>query len=662
MISLKYFLRQIVVIITVSDLMNPSRGEINVTSYDHMPPLYDFEDYNECLHNSQSLYCMVYIEIIPDPNSLLWQQIDMFSNSYPFHYRHDHLFRGLCLNDVGHVNRNFTNWKFTTPRNQIFMEIFYDPQQNNTNLQYQDEIYNILNEQFNQEYNLSLQTLNLYCDNQEIIKEKDFGFKITIFICLMIITFNILSSLYDLYLRSQMSTAINNSKYYNGNKSSLVSRFLTTFSIYRNFCHLKGKNNSKSGKDLGFLDGFRTILSFLIVYEHSFYLQFVHLKNPLFFENLYHQYIMKFMLHGLVLVELFFVLSGLMLHIKMENGHYITKNSDMKCCLKVFGRLLFSRYMRYLPSLGFLILLNANLPQYFRNGPFWRFMMESNCYLCKKFWWKNVLMFNNFDISNSCLGHTWYIAADFQLYAFYLLILIFIAKYPKYKIWTYTIIAIFSAFVPVLINYLHKLDSIAYMKLESFRYFYLMDIETGSHLYLPSYTNLHGFLTGIICGDLYMKYFKQNQNFKQPIGNILKYSPYFGWPAIVGIFHMGTKLLWQKSTIWTALYGLLQRHVTVIILTVTTIMLMMPHKGIAYKILASLPFRVMARISYQVYLWHFIIVLIIASCYHQPINMSYFVIGTVVVLTYITANIVALILAITIEYPVAEILNLLKIK
>lgn len=67
-----------------------------------MPPLYVFDDYAKCFSSTNisnaPTYCLVYAEIVPDNSSELWRQIKTFSESYKFHYRHDHLFRGLCLN------------------------------------------------------------------------------------------------------------------------------------------------------------------------------------------------------------------------------------------------------------------------------------------------------------------------------------------------------------------------------------------------------------------------------------------------------------------------------------------------------------------------------------------------------------------------------------
>lgn len=116
-------------------------------------------------------------------------------------------------------------------------------------------------------------------------------------------------------------------------------------------------------------------------------------------------------------------------------------------------------------------------------------------------------------------------------------------------------------------------------KFRSFRYFYLMDIETGKQLYLPSYTNLHGFLTGIVCGELYTKYFRGNHKSMESIGNFLKYSPFIEWPIIGGIFYLGTEILWQKPSLGSAFYGLLQRHICIVIIATTTIILLISKRG-----------------------------------------------------------------------------------
>lgn len=69
-----------------------------------MPPLYQLDDYDLCLQQkpsqqllAHSTYCLVYVELRPNASSELWRQIELVSRDEKHHYRHDHLFVGVCL-------------------------------------------------------------------------------------------------------------------------------------------------------------------------------------------------------------------------------------------------------------------------------------------------------------------------------------------------------------------------------------------------------------------------------------------------------------------------------------------------------------------------------------------------------------------------------------
>lgn len=91
-----------------------------------MPPLYVFDEYAECFANTSitfvPTYCLAYAEIIPDNSSQLWHQIKTFSAAYKFHYRHDHLFRGICLN-VYNATKGEVYGNYTVARNKVSSDI-----------------------------------------------------------------------------------------------------------------------------------------------------------------------------------------------------------------------------------------------------------------------------------------------------------------------------------------------------------------------------------------------------------------------------------------------------------------------------------------------------------------------------------------------------------
>jgi len=81
-------------------LINPAHA---VTLYKQMPAMYQLDDYDLCLQKppswllAHSTYCLVYAEIVPNASATLWQQIENISQDDKHHFRHDHLFLGVCL-------------------------------------------------------------------------------------------------------------------------------------------------------------------------------------------------------------------------------------------------------------------------------------------------------------------------------------------------------------------------------------------------------------------------------------------------------------------------------------------------------------------------------------------------------------------------------------
>lgn len=114
----------------------------------------------------------------------------------------------------------------------------------------------------------------------------------------------------------------------------------------RNYKRLMAINKSDIGIDLSFLDGFRSILCLLILAEHSgFILVWPH-EHSDFVETFLNSMWIKTIQAGFVWVELFFLITGLLLYVKFEKSRYITTESSFGDCVNVFVRLIASRYLR----------------------------------------------------------------------------------------------------------------------------------------------------------------------------------------------------------------------------------------------------------------------------------------------------------------------------
>ncbi|XP_073847609.1 nose resistant to fluoxetine protein 6-like [Musca autumnalis] len=587
--------------------------------YNQMPPLYDTADYNSCLKQLSASYCMAYVEIQEDNNSELWHNIWNFTNSYRYHYRHDQLYRGICTTQCENVsppvNQNKSDKHLWNENVRMANKLHKISRDQQTLANNEDKLHQCIAEEFREKYNLSVKTYVTYCDNPQEPIEK-------------------------------------------------AHKYLCSFSIYRNYRRLITPNTSPMGKDLQFVDGFRTLLSITIVVEHLICPQFMPMENPEFFEKLYSGKLILTLMHVLVCIELFFMLSGLMLYLKFTKGGYITPQSTLWECFRVYGRLLFSRYLRYIPSLLLLILFSSNILIYLQNAPFWRYIMEPNVILCRTAWWSNLLMTANLSFNNCCWIHTWYIAADFQLYAIFLAVLILCAKYPQHKISIYAGIGTVGALLPSIVSYILNLDSTSVVITENYRHIYLKDLKTTKHLYASPYSNLSGSFFGLICGEIYMKYLR-NERYKQIVGNRIKFFIPFGWLIILAIWYLGSSLVLKEASIWTALYAIPHKPISLAIVATIVIVYNMCCGG---GFLSWPIFRPLARISYQVYLWHFPILFSILTSSHKPLKISIMflvspkIFAKLLLKTYFLAAMASFFIAIMVEYPIAELLSVFELK
>ncbi|XP_061708213.1 nose resistant to fluoxetine protein 6-like [Cydia pomonella] len=144
---------------------------------------------------------------------------------------------------------------------------------------------------------------------------------------------------------------------------------------------------------------------------------------------------------GHIAVDSFFVLSGLLLV-------YTTSHKTKQLSLKHLPLFYCNRYMRLFPLLATAVLLQMVLPRlvdgpvdahlvryvsklyiYLRERPSLRFISLSSHYQsyrrasdnivewCRSYWWSALLHVQNIvNPTDMCLGHTWYLSVDMQLF------------------------------------------------------------------------------------------------------------------------------------------------------------------------------------------------------------------------------------------------------
>uniref|UniRef100_T1J952 Nose resistant-to-fluoxetine protein N-terminal domain-containing protein n=1 Tax=Strigamia maritima TaxID=126957 RepID=T1J952_STRMM len=185
-------------------------------------------------------------------------------------------------------------------------------------------------------------------------------------------------------------------------------------------------------------------------------------------------------------VDTFFVLSGLLVTYLYLKEH--EKKDGKISWLKFY----FHRYWRLTPVYAVVLFLFYNiLSPYYIDSPFWSDQGLSGD-KCDKYWWVNLLYINNLlDLSDSCMGHTWYLANDMQFFVISPLILIFLTRYVPVS----AIIA--GSFI--LINWIATgVIATCYNVTDASTNF----SENFDKIYIKPYCRIAPYIIGMICGYL----------------------------------------------------------------------------------------------------------------------------------------------------------------
>lgn len=136
-------------------------------------------------------------------------------------------------------------------------------------------------------------------------------------------------------------------------------------------------------------------------------------NQQLMFET-YGHYLNSFISVAIIIADFFFVFGGFFISYsffeQMKKGH--PKSFISFCFNKIF-----KRYIRLNPPFMVIILMSAVLGVYLNDTSSFVLYedLEGNC---KNYWWRNLLLIQNFFSRHEmCMSWSWFIAADFQLYA-----------------------------------------------------------------------------------------------------------------------------------------------------------------------------------------------------------------------------------------------------
>ncbi|XP_020815102.1 uncharacterized protein LOC110189393 isoform X2 [Drosophila serrata] len=607
-------------------------GSFNLSLYRQMPALYQLDDYDLCLDNTSGSYCLAYVEIEPNVSSTLWHLIDSVSRDSKHRFRHDVVFRGVCLercirslNDTsaGALKRYEGRGVQDEQLSTYFMQVHRRASDADDRRLYSELVNNCLNLEFSQKFSLQVSSQIEYCVSADDHLELD-ALDLTAYtVGFIIVLLTLCSSIYD-YCLSNRDPCQLAENFYRKHLKTRKQQFLTSFSLPRNYYRLAKPHNTDFANDLSFFDGFRIIGVFIVILGHVLMVfMTTAIENPEYYEQFIYSFWSSITQNGHVAIQIFFVMSGFLLYVDFTERQLVSPKSDTLQCIAVYFRLFFYRYFRLIPSVLALILFNGTVLVRLQDGPFWRHVTEPERVFCRTNWWKNVFFVTNHMMEYSCSHQTWYLGADMQLFELFLIVIIISKKHPRLVKPIYITLMALAVAVPAILTYALKLDAVYHTTPETYRFLFFRHSDTFYQIYPTFYANLSGYLFGFICGHLYL-----SQRSKATIlRGQLKYKLAMWLLISAGLVILSSGYIFiyfdfAKPSIWLAVYAGLYKNLWVLICAGFVFLMSCKMGGIAYRFCTLPVFRPLARTSFQAYLWHVVVLRVVTGYFRQPSHVS----------------------------------------
>ncbi|KAH8326529.1 hypothetical protein KR067_009928, partial [Drosophila pandora] len=336
------------------------------------------------------------------------------------------------------------------------------------------------------------------------------------------------------------------------------------------------------------LHGIRCLSLFWVIFSHE-YIYSAILPN-LNLSSAYswmEQPFSSFTLHGFFSVDSFFFLGGMLVAL-------ISLRSMDKTKGKINVPLMYlHRLIRIVPIVAIAILVYVKMMPLVSDGPLFK-GGYSGREACEAGWYWSLLFVQNYT-NDLCLGHSWYLAVDMQLFLISPILLIALYKWGKKAaagIFVLMILLSGCLFATQMVNEYHML---------------LRYTSTGASkkLYFATHTHAAPWLIGFLFG--YFLHLNRGKKFQ-----LSWLAVFSGWVLCLALIFTSIFALYPAGQ-WDAeplplladaSYYTLTRIAWPLALCWVVFACMQGYGGLANSFLSSPVWQPLSRISYSVYIWH----------------------------------------------------------
>uniref|UniRef100_A0A1Y1K397 Acyltransferase 3 domain-containing protein n=1 Tax=Photinus pyralis TaxID=7054 RepID=A0A1Y1K397_PHOPY len=430
------------------------------------------------------------------------------------------------------------------------------------------------------------------------------------------------------------------------------------FSIPKNWDRLSMVHTDPDANQLKCMNGMRFFSMIAVVVCHSFMASscgFV--SNPQYMEKMTSDPKAMLFLNGHTATQTFFVMSGWLL-----SYHFFLTFEKVHFQFTYILYAFVHRYVRLTIPLAVVVAINATWLPHLARGPVWDQAVGNEYRSCRKNWWANLLYVNNYyEERNMCLPHSWYLAADTQLFLYSLLLLSIIWKNRRIASKVFAASLIMGVLVPGILAYIHDIHIVlrAYPENLQTR---LVNLPEWSYFMVPGHTSIGGYTIGLIGGYLYYKN-RNKKLFAKTYQHILWFVVVFSFPLTVIL--LGLLLHddnYTPSSLETAVYVGLSRNLYAFGMCLMIFGFTQNIGWLVNDIVMIPDLQFLGKFSYCVYLVHFTIILIRSghtrsTIYISDPEMIHRAIGDVVIST-----VFGVVLCLFVEMPTSALEKLIMSK
>ncbi|XP_053674394.1 nose resistant to fluoxetine protein 6-like [Anopheles nili] len=634
----------------------------NESEYWRIPALHVYDSIEQCLHNKpRGVFCIAKVVIKPDARSEIWGLVKKYSK-YTFQYNHDVLTRGVCLErcasvleKLGPSAHNYYVPKFNVSK-RFTISDWLLPNVTEYRESYGHMINVCQNYDLRKHYNLTGYAEIEECTtNDNLHRPLDILDVCYLTLLATLVTLAIGSQWYD----SKLARASADENHYTSPLKSRASTLATAFSIRRNWARLMHKSTRcQYQQDLDFIDMLRVLMMSLILLMHVLIgMGMCTSQNPLAMEQ-FSSHVATQMIFSLspFFVDVFLCISGLLLTVQ-----FLQHTENKRFRLGILWEGLANRYLRSFPVYAVLMLFTVSRYDTFQTTPSGYRIMSKVRLICRKKWWINFLYINNYyQPEEQCLIHTWYLAADFQLFVVGLALLTFLWRFPKATLWTIVPLGVLGFVMPMVNTYVHAVDAMMPLTLKGNEYQLWYD-----RYFVPSYqvTEMHfaAYFAGMIIGLLYHK--TTNKDIVLPLVTIRRMFTMSCILMVCFALHAPIYNIMQfsKPSIWMAVVS--GAHKVTIAVFYSLIMLLLAFHDrdstIRRWLRGNALSRAMARLGFGFYLVQMSVLKIVFANYPEDTRINRQLVVTTFFSTFMLSYAIALVVFLFVEKPFDMLLKVL---